>query len=76
MVKAQVRIPDRLYKQAKRVARDNEMSFADVVRRGLERVVRELPRRRPEHSEWRPPRPRNLGAPLVPESEWTTLAHE
>lgn len=76
MVKAQVRIPDRLYKQAKRVARDNEMSFADVVRRGLEQVVREFPRRRPVRSEWRPPRPRDLGVPLAPESAWTTLSHE
>lgn len=76
MVKAQVRIPDRLYKQAKRVARENEMSFADVVRRGLERVVGELPRRPASRSAWRPPRPRDLGVPLVPESDWTTLAHD
>ena len=32
-------IPDCLYEEAKRISREYEMSFAEVVRRGLERIV-------------------------------------
>ena len=35
MIKTQVQIPDDLYREAKRVAADYEMSFAEVVRRSL-----------------------------------------
>jgi len=43
MIKTQVQIPDRLYREAKRVAAENEMSFAEVVRRGIEEVVQHYP---------------------------------
>jgi hypothetical protein len=39
MVKTQVQFPDHLYREAKRVAVEQEMSFAEVVRRGLEIAV-------------------------------------
>lgn len=56
MVKTQVQIPDHLYQEAKRVAREYEMSFAEVVRRGLERVVLLYPRRKaPPEGEWELP---------------------
>ena len=45
MVKTQVQIPDHLYQEAKRIAGEYEMSFADVVRRGLERIVPQFPPR-------------------------------
>ena len=37
MIKTQIQIPDHLYREAKRVAADYEMSFAEVVRRSLEK---------------------------------------
>ena len=37
MVKTQVQIPDALFREAKRLAAENEMSFAEVVRRGWRR---------------------------------------
>ena len=43
MIKTQVQIPDHLYREAKRVAAENEMSFAEVVRRGIEKVVNNIP---------------------------------
>ena len=43
MVKTQVQFPDHLYRQAKRVAVEQEMSFAEVVRRGLEIAVQGYP---------------------------------
>ena len=35
MVKTQVQIPEDLYAQAKRIAKEREISFAEVMRRGL-----------------------------------------
>ena len=76
MVKTQVQIPDALYREAKRIARENEMSFAEVVRRGLEEIVRHHPPGRRAPSRWRPPQPRDMGRPLVPEDQWTGLGHD
>ena len=39
MIKTQVQIPDDLYRKAKQVAREREMSFAEVTRRGLEYIT-------------------------------------
>ena len=51
MIKTQVQIPDHLYREAKRIAREYELSFAEVVRRGLERMVPAFPGRKAGH-EW------------------------
>ena len=66
MVKTQIQIPDDLYREAKRIAREREMSFAEVVRRGLERIVRVYPAL-PEADRWVLPTPRALG--------WKDLDH-
>jgi len=76
MIKTQVQIPDHLYREAKRVAAENEMSFAEVVRRGIEKVVQHYPRGRQPAAHWRPPKPQDLGEILAPEEEWTALSHE
>jgi len=60
MIKTQVQIPDHLYREAKRVAAEYEMSFAEVVRRGLERITVEY-RPKPKVFDWQPPTPENLG---------------
>lgn len=39
MVKTQIQIPDRLYRKAKAIAAAREISFAEVVRRGMEYVT-------------------------------------
>lgn len=61
MVKTQIQIPDHLHREAKRIAREREISFAEVVRRGLEAVVRAYPSLPQERERWRPPAPRDLG---------------
>jgi hypothetical protein len=76
MVKTQVQLPDQLYREAKRLAAEHEMSFAEVVRRGLEQFVRHYPEGRRSVADWQPPKPHDLGEPLVPEDEWTVLGHE
>lgn len=43
VVKTKVQIPDMLFREAMRLAAENEMSFAEVVRRGLEEIIRHHP---------------------------------
>ena len=76
MVKIQVQIPDALYQEVKRLAAENGMSFAEVVRRGLEEIVRHHPAGRRRVEEWMLPPSYDLGEELVTEDEWTVLCHE
>ena len=43
MVKTQIQLPDRLYREAKRVAAKRELSLAEVLRRGVEYIARVYP---------------------------------
>ncbi len=43
MVKTQVQLPDELYRKAKQIAKEREWSLAEVMRRGLEHMVRACP---------------------------------
>ena len=74
MIKTQVQIPDDLYNEAKRVAREREMSLAEVMRRGLEYITQVYP---PLNSSkpWSPPKPRRLGSFLTSSGEWRELAN-
>lgn len=68
MIKTQVQIPDHLYHEAKRIAREREMSFAEVVRRGIESILTVYPPNERPAGKWSLPKPRNLG--------WKGLTHE
>ena len=74
MIKTQVQIPDDLYKEAKRVAREREMSLAEVMRRGLEYMTQVYLPLRPS-TKWSPPEPRHLGSFLASSDEWRELAN-
>ena len=76
MVKTQVQIPDYLFREAKRMAEESEMSFAHVVRLGLEMVLKTRPAGRQPGSQWQMPKGKNMGLPLVAEALWTEVAHE
>lgn len=56
MIKTQIQIPDHLHREAKRIAEQYEMSFAEVVRRGIERIVPTYPPRPAAGVEWELPR--------------------
>ena len=60
MIKTQVQIPDHLFREAKRIASEYEMSFAEVVRRGIERLSAAYPPRSTD-AAWKIPKPRRLG---------------
>jgi hypothetical protein len=63
MIKTQVQIPDDLYKAAKRVAREREISLAEVMRRGLEYIVDVYPPL--QAGDWELPRVnQGKGAPV------------
>jgi len=76
MVKTQVQIPDVPFREAKRLAAENEMSFAEVVRRGLEEIIRHHPPGRTRAEEWVLPPPYDLGEAFVPGDQWMALCHE
>ena len=76
MVKTQVQFPDHLYDEAKRIADENEMSFAEVVRRGLESIVRDYPAGRAAPRRWKLPPGRRMGQPLLPENEWDLASRD
>jgi len=76
MIKTQVQIPDELYRRAKKVAEQREWSFAETVRRGLEYIVEISPSCGMPVAKWRLPKPVHMGAPLLPEEEWTAVCHD
>jgi hypothetical protein len=43
MIRTQIQLPDQLYREVQRVARDQEWSIAEVIRRGAESVIRSYP---------------------------------
>ena len=60
MVRTQIQLPEILYKEIQRVARSQEWSIAEVIRRGAESVVRNYPAIKPiESMGW------NLPPPIV-----------
>ena len=76
MIRTQVQLPNELYRDAKRIAEEHEMTLAEVVRRGLEHMVRVYPRRDALADIWQPPTPRRLGPFGVSEDAWRELANE
>ena len=75
MVRTQIQLPDALYEEAKRVAREREMSLAEVVRRGVEYITRAYP---PVGGDrrWAPPPPSRLGAFKASPEAWRLLVNE
>jgi hypothetical protein len=76
MIRTQVQLPDELYGEAKRLAEEQEISLAEVVRRGLEHMIRIYPKRAGVGGGWQPPRPHHLGRFRAPEEQWRYLANE
>jgi hypothetical protein len=75
MIKTQIQIPDHLYREAKRIAAEYEMSFAEVVRRGLEKSLPAYPPR--TTAEWQPPNPVHLELRCpIDDDEWRLLAND
>jgi hypothetical protein len=79
MIKTRVRIPDHLYEEAKRIARDCEISLAEVFRRGLERMLPYYPPREASPAKgkgWQLPGPQRRGAAALDARQLRDLARE
>lgn len=76
MVKTQIQLPDFLYSEAKRIASEREISFAEVVRRGVEYVTRIYPPLETGDKNWHLPKPSHLGNFNAHPDTWRTLANE
>ena len=75
MVKTQIQLPEHLFREAKRVAADYEMSFAEVVRRSLERSMPAYPPK--ASAPWQAPTPMDLGLRCkIDDDERRLLANE
>ena len=61
MTRTQIQLPDLLYKQAKRLAEVREISLAELVRNGLEYMLRVSAPIEDPRKEWQLPVPRKLG---------------
>ncbi len=58
MIRTQIQLPDNLYREVQRVARDQEWSIAEVIRRGAESVIRSYPSLKQKPSDgWKLPPP-------------------
>lgn len=58
MIRTQIQLPDQLYREVQRVARDQEWSIAEVIRRGAESVIRSYPSLKKKPSDgWKLPPP-------------------
>lgn len=76
MIKTQVQIPDHLYNEAKRIAEEYEMSFAEVVRRGIEKMGPAYPPRKQKNKNWKIPTPRRLGFRGLSERDLKDVARD
>jgi hypothetical protein len=74
MIRTQIQLPEVLYSQAKRLAERQEMSLAELVRRGLEHMIRVYRAGDDDTPDWRLPDPLGLGEFLAPVSDWRELA--
>jgi hypothetical protein len=74
MTRTQIQLPDALYAQAKRLAERQEMSLAELVRRGLEHMIRVYRAGDDLAPEWQLPEAAALGDFLAPVSDWRELA--
>lgn len=60
MIRTQIQIPTELYKRAKELSKEREVSLADLIRKGLEIVV-DGSAMRLSDKPWNPPVVKNRG---------------
>lgn len=57
MIRTQIQLPDPLYRDVQRIAREQDWSIAEVMRRGAEAVTRAYPATKSSTQHWRLPPP-------------------
>jgi metal-responsive CopG/Arc/MetJ family transcriptional regulator len=69
MRRTQIQLPDVLYNRLKTLAKNEETSLAEIIRRAAEYMLL-------IHPDWNPPEPEDLGEFRSHESDWRILANE
>ena len=75
MVRTQIQLSDELYGQARRLAEEKEISLAEVVRRGLEQLLRNHPAGRPAEWQLEPPANTQLRKDPFSDPDWRVTAN-
>ena len=76
MVKTQIQLSDELYRELKRFAAEREWSLAETLRRAAEQLLRLYPKETAPLEEWSLPPAQKCGRFLLPQEQWTEIAHE
>ena len=75
MTRTQIQLPDSLYTQAKQIAKQHEISLAELVRRGLEHMLRLYPIDEKPPAGWSLPDALSLGELQAPVHDWRDLSN-
>lgn len=73
MTRIQIQLPEDIYRRAKKLAEECEVSLAEFARRGLEyslSVYAPHPA-----ADWQPPKPRRLGSKGMNDAQFKEQAH-
>jgi hypothetical protein len=73
MTRTQIQLPDELYKRARRVADQRELSLAEMTRRGLELFLARFPEAAAPETGWSLPKV-NAGGLKVPLAQIRDIA--
>lgn len=77
MKKAEVQLPDGLYHQVEGLAGQLHVSVPDLLRQAAEQMLAMRPKTlTPNHTAWKFPEGRRLGAFQIPAEDWRLLANE
>lgn len=76
MIRTQIQLSTQMYEGVKQIAREEESSLTEVIRRAVGDLLRSHPEVGHRPTQWSPPVMRDPGRILVPESEWRALASE
>lgn len=61
MTRTQIQLPDPLYRRLKRIAKEQDWSLAEVIRRAGELYAKRFPEDRSDGRTWKLPAPLDLG---------------
>ncbi len=76
MKRTQIQLPELHYEEAKRIADLNEWSISEVLRRGLEKIVKSYPNFKSKDDHWKVPTQSGLGEFLVSHDKWRDILAE
>ncbi len=76
MRRTQIQLPDVLYDRLKVLAKNEETSLAEIIRRAAEYMLLLHPEHENTQKDWNPPAPEDLGEFRSHESDWRILANE